>query len=124
MDYSDQCYGARFEDAVNETLDDSVLQWPNEIYREFAKICVDYDLSNQAVDSFINFFNKNANLNKSPLPNNSREMHKFMNSIVSPNLDFKKKHIIDFEVTSQYSRIVEFSLNNIIVIGGNRQNLS
>ncbi|PKC58210.1 hypothetical protein RhiirA1_471324 [Rhizophagus irregularis] len=94
---SEDFHGAKFEDAVNETLDDSVLQWPNETYREFAKICVDYDLSNQAVDSFINFFNKNANLNKSPLPNNSREMHKFMNSIVSPNLDFKKKHIIDFE---------------------------
>jgi hypothetical protein len=93
---SEDFYGARF-DAVNETLDDSVLQWPNETYQEFAKICIDYGLSNLAVDSFINFFNKNANLKKSPLPNNSREMHKFMDSIVAPNLDFKKKHIIDFE---------------------------
>ena len=33
----------------------------------------------------------------SPLPKSSKEMHKHMSSIVAPNLNFKKKHIIDFE---------------------------
>jgi hypothetical protein len=94
---SEDFRGASFEDAVNETLDDSVQQWPNEIYQEFTKICVNHDLSNQATDAFIHFFNKNANLKESPLPKNSREMHKFMDSMVAPNLDFKNKHIVDFE---------------------------
>ena len=97
---SEDFHGANFEDVVNETLDDFVQQWPNEIYQEFAKICINHDLSNQATDSFIHFFNKNANLKKSPLPKNSREMHKFMDSMVAPNLDFKNKHIINFEGTS------------------------
>lgn len=94
---SEDFQGASFEDAVNEALNDSVLQWPNEIYREFAKICVNNDLSNHAVNSFIKFFNKNANIKESPLPKNSREMYKFMDSLTAPNLDFKKKYITDFE---------------------------
>ena len=74
---SEDLYGANFEDAVNETLDDFVQQWPNEIYQEFAKICVNHDLSNQATDSFIHFFNKNANLKKSPC---QRILEKCINS--------------------------------------------
>ncbi|CAG8656843.1 4996_t:CDS:2, partial [Funneliformis caledonium] len=34
---------------------------------------------------------------KSPLPKNSKKMHEFINSMAIPNLDFKKKFIIDFE---------------------------
>ena len=94
---SEDFHGANFEDAVNETLDDFVQQWPNEIYQAFAKICVNNDLSNHATDSFIKFFNKNANIKESPLPKNSREMYKFMDSLAAPNLDFKKKYIINFE---------------------------
>ena len=96
--------GASFEDAVKETLnnDIDIPQWPNEIYQEFAKICVDNDLSNNVTDSFIQFFNKNANIKESPLPKNSKEMHKFMNTLVAPNLDFKKKHIINFEDTEYF----------------------
>ena len=29
-------------------------------------------------------------------------MHKFMNTLVAPNLDFKKKHIINFEDTEYF----------------------
>jgi hypothetical protein len=94
---SEDFHGASFEDAVNESLDNSIQQWPNDIYQEFAKICINNDLSNQATDSFIHFFNNYANLKESPLPKNSKEMHKFMNSMVAPNLDFKSKHIIEFE---------------------------
>ena len=98
---SEDFHGASFEDAVNETLnDDFVQQWPNKIYKEFTKICVNHDLSNQATNAFICFFNKYSNLKESPLPKNSREMHKFMDSMVAPNLDFKNKHIINFEGTS------------------------
>ncbi|RGB39361.1 hypothetical protein C1646_754602 [Rhizophagus diaphanus] len=50
---SDDFCEASFEDAVNETLDDNTPQWPNETYQEFTKICVNNDLSNQAIDSFI-----------------------------------------------------------------------
>jgi hypothetical protein len=50
---SEDFRGASFEDAVNETLDDNISQWPNEVYQEFAKICINNDLSNHAVDSFI-----------------------------------------------------------------------
>ena len=77
--------------------DDFIQQWPNEIYQEFTKICVNYDLSNQATNAFIHFFNKYSSLKESPLPKNSRDMHKFMDSIVAPNLDFKSKHIKNFE---------------------------
>ncbi|CAG8633608.1 4050_t:CDS:2 [Funneliformis caledonium] len=96
VDSEDFC-GASFEDAVNDIINEHIPQWPNEIYQEFAKICIDYELSNQAINSFIRFFNKNANLEKSPLPKNSKEMHEFMNSMAVLNLDFKKKFIIDFE---------------------------
>ena len=64
---------ASFEDAVNEAIEEVISQWPNQTYQEFAKICIDYDLSNQATDSFIHFFNKNANLEKFPLPKIQRK---------------------------------------------------
>lgn len=94
---SEDFHGASFEDAVNATLDINISQWPNEIYKEFAEICINNNLSNQTTDSFIRFFNKNANIKNSPLPKNSREMHKFIDSMVAPNLDFKEKNIIIFE---------------------------
>jgi hypothetical protein len=97
---SEDFHGASFEDAVNGSRDNSAQQWPNDIYQEFAKLCVNNDLSNQAIDSFIHFFNNNANLKESPLPKNSKAMHKFMNSMLAPNLDFKSKHIIEFENVS------------------------
>ncbi|CAB5189644.1 unnamed protein product [Rhizophagus irregularis] len=97
---SEDFHGASFEDAVNATLDINISQWPNEIYKEFAEICINNDLSNQTTDSFIRFFNKNANIKNSPLPKNSREMHKFIDSMVAPNLDFKEKNIIIFEVSN------------------------
>uniref|UniRef100_U9SL69 C2H2-type domain-containing protein n=1 Tax=Rhizophagus irregularis (strain DAOM 181602 / DAOM 197198 / MUCL 43194) TaxID=747089 RepID=U9SL69_RHIID len=94
---SEDFHGASFEDAVNATLNINISQWPNEIYKEFAEICINNNLSNQTTDSFIRFFNKNANIKNSPLPKNSREMHKFIDSMVAPNLDFKEKNIIIFE---------------------------
>jgi len=45
VDSEDFCE-ANFEDAAIEMIEDQISQWPNEIYQVFAKICVDYDLSN------------------------------------------------------------------------------
>ncbi len=45
VDSEDFCE-TNFEDAAIEMIEDQISQWPNEIYQVFAKICVDYDLSN------------------------------------------------------------------------------
>ncbi|CAG8661270.1 15339_t:CDS:2 [Funneliformis caledonium] len=45
VDSEDFCE-ASFEDAVNDMIDEHILQWPNEIYQKFAKICIDYELFN------------------------------------------------------------------------------
>ncbi|CAI2198862.1 3742_t:CDS:1, partial [Funneliformis geosporum] len=67
--------------AVNDTIEKHIPQWPNKTYQEFVKICVNFELSNQAIDSLIHFFNKNANFEESPLLKNSKAIHSFMNSI-------------------------------------------
>jgi len=36
-------------------------------------------------------------LKVSPLPKSSKEMHKYISSMMAPNLDFKKKYIINYE---------------------------
>ena len=86
-------------------MNEDIIEKLHSLYQEFAKICVDNDLSNNVTDSFIQFFNKNANIKESPLPKNSKEMHKFMNTLVAPNLDFKKKHIINFSSSSSIDKI-------------------
>ncbi|CAG8652333.1 1528_t:CDS:1, partial [Funneliformis caledonium] len=80
VDFEDFCE-ANFEDAAIKMIEDQIPQWPNEIYQVFAKICIDYDLSNQATDSFICFFNKYVNLKVSSLLKSSKEMHKHMSSM-------------------------------------------
>ncbi|CAI2180702.1 14870_t:CDS:2, partial [Funneliformis geosporum] len=62
-----------FEDAVNDIIEKYISQWPNDTYQEFTELCVKYKLSNQVTDSLIRFFNKNANLDESPLPKNAKD---------------------------------------------------
>ncbi|CAG8781677.1 7917_t:CDS:2, partial [Gigaspora rosea] len=43
VDFED-FYGASFENAVNEMIENHIPEWPNEIYQEFAKLYILYNL--------------------------------------------------------------------------------
>lgn len=94
---SDDFKGASFLEYTEESLENSKLQWPNEAYHDFARICITFDLSDSATDALIHFFNSYANLEKSILPTNARTMRKFIDSIEAPLLDFKEKSLLEFE---------------------------
>src|SRR6185369_207177 len=94
---SDNFEGASFLECAEESSKKPGLQWPNEAYQDFARICVNFDFSDSATDSLINFFNSHTHLEKSLLPTSAREMQKFMNSIKAPLFDFKEKPLLEFE---------------------------
>ncbi len=97
---SDDFKGASFLECAKASLEKPGLQWPNEAYRDFARICVNFDLSGAATDALIHFFNSYARLEKPLLPTSAREMRRFMNSIEAPLLNFKEKSLLEFEGAS------------------------
>jgi hypothetical protein len=94
---SDDFKGASFLECAEESSEKHGLQWPNEAYRDFARICVNFDFSDSATDSLIRFFNSYTHLEKPLLPTSAREMRRFMNSIEAPLLDFQEKSLLEFE---------------------------
>jgi len=94
---SDDFKGASFLECAEESSEKHELQWPNEAYRDFARICVNFDFSDSATDSLIRFFNSYTHLEKPLLPTSAREMRRFMNSIEAPLLDLQEKLLLEFE---------------------------
>jgi hypothetical protein len=111
---SDDLKGASFLECAKESLENPWLQWPNEAYWDFARICVTFDLSDSTMDALIHFFNCYTNFEKSLLPTNAKEMRKFINSIEAPLLDFKEKSLLEFEdetYTLYYQPIIKVIKN-------------
>ena len=72
--------GTKFEDAVNDKMHPPNTEWPNEIYREFMEIVMEFQLSNSCGDRIIKLFNKSINFEKNSLPKNTKEGHKFLDA--------------------------------------------
>src|ERR1041385_5725885 len=88
--------GTTFEDAVNDKMHPPNTEWPNEIYREFMEIVMEYQLSNSCGDRIIKLINKSKNVEKNALPKNTKEGRKFLDIGEFPYMKFKKVPITNF----------------------------
>jgi len=74
------------------SIKENVL-WPNDAYREFVTLMIHYHISDNIANAFIAFFNKHANLEKSPLPRSMNQAKEVLNSISLPTAEFQKEAI-------------------------------
>src|SRR6266536_12946 len=75
-------------------------EWPNDIYREFMEIVMEYQLSNSCGDKIIKLINKSRNESEeNPLPINIKEGRKFLDVNEFPYMRFKKITITNFQNT-------------------------
>ena len=89
--------GTTFEDAINDKMHPSNTEWPNEIYREFLKIIMEFQLSNSCGDRIIKLFDKNKNCENNSLPKNTKEGRKFLDASDFPYMKFKKTLVTNFQ---------------------------
>ena len=89
--------GTMFEDAVNDKMHPPNTEWPNEIYREFMEIIMEFQLSNSCGDRIIKLFGKSKDFEKNSLPKNTKEGRKFLDASEFPYMKFKKTLITNFQ---------------------------
>lgn len=92
--------GASLDDALDtiegKIKSDRIAKWPNDAYRDFMELIIEGNISNKIGDKIISFFNKHSALNKSPLPNSTKNGKNYLNQIDSPSLDFKEKVVATY----------------------------
>ncbi|RGB29725.1 hypothetical protein C1646_766262 [Rhizophagus diaphanus] len=73
-------------------------EWPNDIYREFMKIVMEYQLSNSCGDRLIKLINNSHNFtDKNLLLINTKEGQKFLDFNEFPYMKFKTVSITNFK---------------------------
>jgi hypothetical protein len=73
-------------------------EWPNDIYREFMEIVMEFQLSNACGDKIIKLIDKSRQ-DKNPLPKSTREGRKFLDINEFPYMKFKTVSITNFQDT-------------------------
>ena len=85
------------DDAVNNKLHPLNTEWLNDIYQEFIKIVIEYQLSNSCGDRIIKLINNCRNsTDENSLPKNTKEERKFLDINNFPYMKFKTVPIINF----------------------------
>ena len=95
IDTEDYC-GTTLDDAIKDKNHPPNTEWPNDIYREFMEIVMEYQLSNSCGDRIIKLINKSKNVEKNALPKNTKEGRKFLDIGEFPYMKFKKVSITNF----------------------------
>jgi hypothetical protein len=96
IDSEDYC-GTTLDDAINDKMHPPTTEWPNEIYREFIEIIIEYQLSNSCGDRLIKLFNSIKNVDKKLFPKSTKEGRKFLDTSDYPYMKFKKVPITNFQ---------------------------
>ena len=76
--------------------------YPNEAYKGFVKIIEKHGLSNKAGDAIIRWFNKEAFRMDNPLPKSSQSAREYMLQFKTPNMNFQKELIGNFNGIEYY----------------------
>ena len=82
-----------YDEAYKSMSNPESYSWPNDAYRDFIKLIVHYHISDNIANAFIQFFNKHANLKKSPLPSSMKQAKDSLKQATVPNADFRKEAI-------------------------------
>jgi len=91
------CCGTTLADAINDKLHPPSTEWPNDIYREFMEIIMEYQLSNSCGDRLIKLFNSIKNVDKNLLPKTTKKGRKFLDNSEFPYMKFKEVSITNFQ---------------------------
>src|SRR3954471_3808509 len=71
--------GTTLDDAINDKMHLLNTEWPNDIYRKFMEIVMEYQLSNSCGDRLIKLINNSRNsTDENLLPINTKEGRKFL----------------------------------------------
>ena len=98
---SEDYHGTTIDDAIKDKTYPPNTKWPNDIYREFMEIVMEYQLSNSCGDRIIKLINKSRNESEENLlPINTKEGRKFLDINEFPYMKFKKVPITNFQDTN------------------------
>ena len=108
-----------YEPEINAT-------YPNEAYGDLLTLVTKHKLSNVTGNAIINFFNKHANLKKSPLPKSIEQGLKYMNNMNLPSLKYTKTCVINYKNKEHflYHRCIINCIKNILSIPNISQNFA
>lgn len=108
-----------FESEINVT-------YPSEAYGDLMSLVTKHKLSNVAGNAIIKFFNKHANLNKSPLPKSIEQGRKYMNNMNLPSLEYTKTCVINYKNNEYflYHRSIINCIRSILSISDISQNFA
>jgi hypothetical protein len=100
--------------------------YPNEAYGNLMSLVTKHKLSNVAGNAIIKFFNKHANLSKSPLPKSIEQGRKYMDSMNLPSLTYNKTCVIKYNDEEYYlhHRSLINCVKNILSISDMSQNFA
>ena len=99
IDAEDSC-GTTLDDAINDKMHPQNTEWPNDIYREFMEIVMEYQLSNSCGDRIIKLIDKSRRVpDENRLPKSTKEGRKFLDINEFPYMKFKTVPITNFQDT-------------------------
>ncbi|RHZ88405.1 hypothetical protein Glove_23g140 [Diversispora epigaea] len=88
--YSFNNYASDYNNICEEA---EPIEFPNNAYADLMTLVTNYNLSNEATNAVIHFFNEHSNLPLSPLPKNAKKRHELMEKMKIPTLTSKKHRI-------------------------------
>jgi len=92
--------GTTLDDAINDKMHPQNTEWPNDIYREFMEIVMEYQLSNSCGDRIIKLIDKSRRVSdENRLPKSTKEGRKFLDINEFPYMKFKTVPITNFQDT-------------------------
>ncbi len=111
---------------VEELESEINANYPNEAYGDLMSLVTKYKLSNVAGNAIIKFFNKYANLDKSPLPKSVEQGRKYMDNMNLPSLKYTKTCVINYDNNEYYlyHRPLLNCIKNILSIPNISQNFA
>ncbi|RHZ82132.1 hypothetical protein Glove_114g203 [Diversispora epigaea] len=84
-----------YSDATTtDTLEAEPIEFPNNAYADLMALVTNYNLSNEATNAVIHFFNEHSNLPLSPLPKNAKKGRELMEKMKISTLTSKKHKIL------------------------------
>ncbi|GBC15518.2 hypothetical protein GLOIN_2v1762814 [Rhizophagus irregularis DAOM 181602=DAOM 197198] len=102
------------------------VNYPSEAYGDLMALVTKHKLNNATGNAIIKFFNKHANLDKSPLLRSIEQGRKYMDNMKLPNLNYTKTSIMNYN-NNEYFLYHQFLINcikNILSISDISQNFA
>ena len=90
------------EDILKKSEPEMNSDYPNKAYGDLMSLVTKQKLSNTMGNAIINFFNKHANFNASPLPKSIEKECKYMDNINLSTLTFTKTLVKNYKNKEYY----------------------